>query len=71
MHDANGYKWTLAACRVNAGLTQVAAAKQLHISTATLNAHENGKILPTHMQLMAYSQLYDVNLDVIKCKTRN
>lgn len=41
--DVNEIKWNLAACRVNAGLTQEEAAAKLHISPATIVAHERGK----------------------------
>ena len=38
--DVSEIKWNLAACRVNAGLTQEEAAAKLHISPATIVAHE-------------------------------
>lgn len=37
---------TLKAARVNAGLTQKAAAKALNITTNTLMSYENGRSVP-------------------------
>lgn len=71
MEDEKTLKWSLAACRVNAQMTQLEASEKLHMSIATLNGHENGKVKPSYAQLMAYSQLYGVPIDIIDCETRN
>ena len=49
-------KWSLAACRVNAKLTQKEAAGILKMSPATLNAHETGKISPKMDQNTMFKQ---------------
>lgn len=71
MENEKTLKWSLAACRVNAQMTQLEASEKLHMSIATLNGHENGKVKPSYAQLMAYSQLYGVPIDIIDCETRN
>ena len=71
MENKKTLKWSLAACRVNAQMTQLEASEKLHMSIATLNGHENGKVKPSYAQLMAYSQLYGVPIDIIDCETRN
>ena len=58
-------KWSLAACRVNAKLTQKEAAGILKMSPATLNAHETGKISPKMEQIKKYAELYDVPVEII------
>ena len=62
--DVSEIKWNLAACRVNAGLTQEEAAAKLHISPATIVAHERGKKNPT------YAQIYNVPVEIINCEVR-
>ena len=71
MEDEKTLKWSLAACRVNAQMTQLEASEKLHMSIATLNGHENEKVKPSYAQLMAYSQLYGVPICIIDCETRN
>ncbi|RGI90168.1 XRE family transcriptional regulator [Blautia obeum] len=68
--DVSEIKWNLAACRVNAGLTQEEAAAKLHISPATIVAHERGKKNPTYAQLLAYAQIYNVPVEIINCEVR-
>ena len=71
MKNEKTLKWSLAACRVNEQMTQLEASEKLHMSIATLNGHENGKVKPSYAQLMAYSQLYGVPIGIIDCETRN
>ena len=71
MEDEKTLKWSLAACRVNAQMTQLEASEKLHMSIATLNGHENEKVKPSYAQLMAYSQLYGVPIGIIDYETRN
>ena len=41
------FQISLAAARVNAGLTQVEAAEKAHVSNKTINNWENGKVSPS------------------------
>ena len=58
-------KWRLAACRVNAKLTQREVAEKLKMSPATVNAHETGKVSPKMEQVKKYAELYDVPVEII------
>ena len=58
-------KFTLAACRVNAGYSQKEASDLLGISNKTLNAWENGKAFPTQPYIDAICKLYGVPYDLI------
>lgn len=58
-------KWSLAACRVNAKLTQREVAEKLKMSPATVNAHEKGKFSPKIEQVKRYAELYDVPVEII------
>ena len=58
-------KWRLAACRVNAKLTQREVAEKLKMSQATVNAHETGKVSPKMEQVKKYAELYDVPVEII------
>lgn len=58
-------KITLAAARVNAGLTQAQAAKSLKISNKTLNNWERGKAIPKADKIDAICKLYSVAYDNI------
>lgn len=64
-------KISLAAARVNAGLTQVEAAKALNVGNKTLNGWENGKITPRAIQLVALSDLYKIPIDNISLPTES
>ena len=54
---------TLKAARVNAGLTQLAAADKLNVSVATLKNWERGKTFPKQPQIEALCELYGVSYD--------
>ena len=56
---------SLAAARVNAGLTQKEAAKALHITVQTLVNWENNKSEPKISQARKLSELYQVPLNNI------
>lgn len=56
---------SLAAARVNAGMTQDEVAKEMHISKATLGKWESGKIIPKVAQLSFLSNLYKIPIDNI------
>lgn len=53
-------KLTLAAARVNKGLTQIEAAKLLGISPSALVSYENGRTSPTVVKLEKIAKLYEV-----------
>ena len=56
---------TLAAARVNAGMTQDEAAKALGIGRTTLIKWENGKVIPRTIQLIALANIYNIPIDNI------
>ena len=56
---------TLAAARVNAGLTQEDVAKDLHVSKNTIVAWEKGTTQPTITQAKRLSALFAFPLDNI------
>ena len=54
---------TLKAARVNAGLTQKAAAKKLNVSNKTLGSWENGLTAPNAKKVPDICQLYGIGYD--------
>ena len=56
---------TLAAARVNAGMTQEEVSKEMHISKNTLVNWEKGKTKPTIAQSRSLSDLYRLPLEYI------
>ena len=56
---------TLAAARVNVGLTQKEAADALNISHKTLCSWENGKTFPPADKLREICALYNVPIDAL------
>lgn len=56
---------TLAAARVNAGLTQDDVSKMLHVSKQTVVNWEKGKTEPKTTQARQLSQLYGLPYDVL------
>ena len=56
---------TLKAARVNAGLTQLAVAKKLDISVATLKNWESAKTFPKQPHIEALCELYGVSYNNI------
>ena len=56
---------TLAAARVNAGMTQTDTAKALKVTKQTIVNWENGRIIPGAMQLDCLSRLYNIPVDNI------
>ena len=53
-------KITLAAARVNAGLSQGEAAKKLNVSNKTINNWEKGKSIPKADKIDAICELYSI-----------
>ena len=58
-------KITLAAARVNAGLTQDEVAKRMKVSKKTIINWEKGKAIPSFATAEKLSQIYDMPLDNI------
>lgn len=56
---------SLAAARVNAGLTQEDVSKKLKVSKNTIVAWEKGTSEPKITQAQALSELYGLSLDYI------
>jgi len=65
LNQAEKRRITLAAARVNAGLTQEEAAKRLHVGKQTLCNWENGKTEPKTSQAQALADLYEWPYDQI------
>ena len=59
------FKISLAAARVNAGMTQVDASKALGITKQTLINYESGKTSPTVALARRISEVYGVPIDCI------
>lgn len=57
---------TLKAARINAGLTQKAAAKKLDITKGTLGSYEAGKSIPKMNMAKKIAKLYACSIDDIK-----
>lgn len=58
-------KITLAAARVNAGLTQKAVGDRLGVSNKTVCSWENGKSFPDAPQIDMLCELYGISYDNI------
>ena len=56
---------SLAAARVNAGMTQEEVAKRMHISKQTICNWEKGKAEPSITQARELSEMYGLGLDYI------
>ncbi|MBR4859321.1 MAG: helix-turn-helix transcriptional regulator [Clostridia bacterium] len=56
---------TLKAARVNAGLTQSAAAEKLNVSISTVKSWEKGKTFPKQPQIEQLCEIYGVSYDNI------
>lgn len=62
----NDYKVSLAAARVNAGLTQQEVAKKLHCSKTSITNWETGRIIPSHIVVKALCSLYEAPVEAIR-----
>lgn len=56
---------SLAAARVNAGMTQGMVAKKLHVSNQTVINWEKGKVIPNFATLQTLSRLYGIPVNNI------
>lgn len=61
-----GIKITLAAARVNAGLTQKQLAKKCGVSESAVLNWENGKNAPKLKYLPALERAFGISLDYVK-----
>ena len=66
MIDHEYPKISLAAARVNKGLTLRESAKFLGITPQTLSSYENGKTSPTYPIAKQMSDLYEFPLDYLR-----
>lgn len=60
-----GFQISLAAARVNAGMTQDDVAKEMHVTKQTIVNWEKGASEPTIGQARNLSSIYDIPLDYI------
>ena len=56
---------SLAAARVNAGMTQEDVAREMHVSKQTIVNWEQGKVMPKFATLNTLSSLYKIPADNI------
>ena len=56
---------SLAAARVNAGMTQEDVAREMHVSKQTIVNWEKGKVMPNFATLNTLSSLYKIPADNI------
>lgn len=56
---------SLAAARVNAGMTQEDVAREMHVSKNTVLNWEKGKVLPNFATLQTLSVLYKIPVNNI------
>ncbi len=59
------FKITLAAARVNAGMTQDDVTKALNVSKTTIVNWESGKTIPATDKALALAELYRIPLELI------
>ncbi len=61
----NQVKISLAAARVNAGLTQEEVAKRMKVGKRTIINWEKGNVIPSFANVNLLSQIYDIPIDYI------
>lgn len=61
-----GIKISMAAARVNAGLTQREAAGEIGVSLSTIKNWEKGKTSPKYKQIDTICGVYQIPVDNIK-----
>lgn len=59
------FRITLAAARINAGLTQEDVARQMHVGKQTILNWEKGKVIPKPAQLEMMCRIYGCPIDYI------
>ncbi len=60
-----GIQISLAAARVNAGMTQLEAARQMRVSKQTIINWEKGRIIPRIPEMEMLSRIYNMPQDYI------
>lgn len=58
-------KITLKAARVNAGLSQIEAAKRIGVAASTLRNWEAGKTFPNQPKIERMCEVYGISFDVL------
>lgn len=71
METVDKIRISLAAARVNAGLTQEDTARECHVSKQTVVNWEKGKVIPTFIVLKMLSELYKIPIDNIFLPTKS
>lgn len=59
------FQISLAAARVNAGMTQEAVAKEFHVSKNTIVNWEKGKVIPKPAEFEKLCRTYNISADNI------
>ncbi len=59
------FQISLAAARVNAGMTQEDTAREMQVSKQTIVNWEKGKVVPKPAQLEMMCRLYKIGIDYI------
>lgn len=62
---------SLAAARVNAGMTQEEVAEKMRISKQTIVNWEKGRVIPSFATVQALSSLYGIPMDNIFLQTKS
>ena len=62
----DNYRISLAAARVNAGMTQEEVAKSVGVSNKTVVNWEKGAVRPNFATLNYLAELYKIPIDIIK-----
>ena len=62
---------SLAAARVNAGMTQEEVAEKMRISKQTIVNWEKGRVIPSFATVQALSSLYGIPMDKIFLQTKS
>jgi DNA-binding XRE family transcriptional regulator len=62
---------SLAAARVNAGMTQADVAGKMHLNKQTIVNWENNRVIPKPAQLEMMSRIYNIPLDNIFLPTKS
>lgn len=61
-----GIKISMAAARINAGLTQKEVCKKLNISKTTIVNYEKGRTVPDIITGQKFADLYEIPIDNLK-----
>ena len=66
MIDEKPFQITLAAARVNAGLSQEEAGKRIGVDRTTIVKWESGKVIPRTPYIIAMATIYNVPLEYLR-----